>query len=96
MSDLVLYLWVALGVLISVGLPLIRPFLPLPKKLRTGSNPGWDKAVPYLATALFSLIVAVLVVAFLGDSINSWRTALLAGYTADSTLQKITTGNTTI
>jgi hypothetical protein len=49
---------------------------------------------PYVATGIFSLVVAMLIVAAMGDQLNSWSTALIAGYAWDSTLQKLTTGNT--
>ncbi len=88
-----IYLSVALGVAISVLLPVIRAMLPKPPSAQeVGST--WAAIRPYVATGIFSLIVAVLVVAILGDQLNTWRAALLAGYTSDSTLQKFTTGNT--
>ena len=62
------------------------------KKLSYGSK-VWLRIRPYLATVLFSLGAALLVVAFVGDTLTSWKAALLAGYTVDSTLQKISTGN---
>jgi hypothetical protein len=93
MSTFLLYLFVALGVAVSVVLPLVRAFLPKPGLARARAQARWVQARPYVATAVFSLIVGLLVVAFLGDTIHTWQSALLAGYTADSTLQKITTGN---
>jgi hypothetical protein len=102
-SDFELYLYVALGVAVSVLLPIIRQYLPKPE-FRGGGGPPtflgqlgeklrefWDKSRPYIVTAIFSLIVALVIVAFLGDTIKTWQSAFLAGYTADSTLQKITT-----
>lgn len=89
-----LYLWVAVGVAVSVILPVLRPLLPKPLRLKDVKGVFWTAAKPYIITAIFSLIVALVLVAFLGpDTINSWQAAFLAGYTADSTLQKITTGN---
>ncbi|MGD0174571.1 MAG: hypothetical protein ABSC61_09165 [Anaerolineales bacterium] len=101
-TDNILYLYVVLGVLVSVTLPIIRQYLPKPtiKALTNVSLWGriketlsglWEKARPYIVTAVFSLIVALVIFAFLGDSIKTWQSAFLAGYTADSTLQKITT-----
>ena len=95
-SNVFLYLMMAVGVVVSVVLPLIRPFVPKPPGFdRTGWEKFWKFARPYLATAVFSLILALLVLAALQETITDWRTAFLAGYTADSTLQKITTGNQT-
>ena len=104
-ADLTLYLYVALGVVVSVLLPVIRQYLPRPE-FRGGGGPPtfmerlgekisdfWEKSRPYVVTAIFSLIVALVIVAFLGDTIKTWQSAFLAGYTADSTLQKITTSS---
>jgi hypothetical protein len=54
----------------------------------------WQTIRPYVATGIFSLVAAVLIVAAMGDRLDSWSAALIAGYTWDSTLQKLTTGNT--
>jgi len=89
---MVIYLSVTGGVVISVMLPLIRALLPKPPKAM-GSGTSWDRIRPYVASGIFSLIVALLVVAAMGDALDSWRTALLAGYMWDSTLQKATSGN---
>jgi len=89
---MVIFLAVAAGVAVSVILPIIRPLLPKPLG---PENRGevWEIIKPYLITAIFSLIVALVLVAFLGDTIKTPGAGFLAGYTADSTLQKITTGN---
>ncbi|MGH7713298.1 MAG: hypothetical protein ACREOG_18565 [Gemmatimonadaceae bacterium] len=99
MSKLQLYLFVALGVAVSIILPLIRAFLPKPKKdpnikWRDRAKELWLKIRPYVATAIFSLIVAALLMAAFGDKITTWQAALIAGYGFDSTLQKLSTGNT--
>jgi len=87
-----IYISVALGVAISVILPLIRALLPKPPSV-LNKKPFWEVARPYIATGLFSLITAALVVAAMGTQLDTWQTALLAGYMWDSTLQKATTGN---
>ena len=88
------FAFMALGVAISVVLPLIRRrFHGLSKRSRTGPASGIHARTPYVATALFSLLVAALLMAYLGATITSWTGALLAGYTCDSTLQKLATGN---
>jgi hypothetical protein len=38
---------------------------------------------------VFSLLVALLVLAFMRDKIVDWQSALIAGYLSDSTLQRI-------
>jgi len=92
---MIIYFSVALGVVISIVLPLIRPLLPKPPKVtgQSKKESKWSKAWkiirPYAITGLFSLIVALLIVAFFGETIDTWQKGLLAGYTADSTLQKL-------
>lgn len=88
-----IYLAVAAGITISVVLPLLRALLPKPPTRLAGES-RWLVIRPYLATGVFSLIVAVLIVAAMGDQLQTWSAALIAGYTWDSTLQKLTTGNT--
>jgi hypothetical protein len=55
--------------------------------------PNWERVRPYVATGLFSLVVALLVAAVVGSQLDTWSKALIAGYLWDSTLQKATTGN---
>jgi hypothetical protein len=50
----------------------------------------WPVLRPYVVVGVFSLAVSVLIVAFLGDKLKTWESALIAGYVWDSTLQKIT------
>ena len=90
-----IYFSAAAGVAISVILPLIKALLPIPGG-RLPAGRTWLQIRPYVATGLFSLIVAVLVVAAMGAQLTSWSTALMAGYMWDSTLQKLTTGNTAV
>jgi hypothetical protein len=52
----------------------------------------WKRIKPFVVLGVFSLMVSVLIVAFFQDKMETWRTALIAGYLWDSTLQKITTG----
>ncbi len=93
---MLIYFSVALGVIISIILPILRAMLPkavvttLAKKESRVSK-LWAVTKPYVVTGIFSLLVAVVIVAFLGDAIDTWQKAFLAGYTADSTLQKLTT-----
>jgi len=92
MTGFLIYLAVALGVAVSIVLPLIRPLLPKPPAAKAAiATDMWAFAKPYLITGIFSLVVALILVAFLGETIDTWQKAFLAGYTADATLQKITT-----
>lgn len=88
-----IYGFCALGVFISVLLPILRRALPKPDGTPAGLSAllprVWACAKPYVVTGIFSLVVAVLLVAFLQDQLTDWRAALLAGYAADSTLQKM-------
>jgi hypothetical protein len=89
---MIVYLSVAAGVAISVLLPLIRALLPLPPQPLRGLPP-WERCRPYIMTGIFSLVVALLVVAAMGSQLDTWSKALIAGYLWDSTLQKATSGN---
>ena len=86
------YFICAVGVVISVILPILRALLPGPP---TG-NSRWEKAKaiwlaarPYIVLGVFSLVSALLIVAASGETLKDWRAALLAGYAWDSTLQKL-------
>ena len=84
------YWFCVLGILISIILPILRQFLPKPIALTSGI-PAWKR---YAAIGLFSLITAVVVVAFGRAEVSKWFwfDALLAGYARDSTLQKVIGG----
>lgn len=98
------YAAISLGVFISIILPVLKQFIVQPPAKPELYSKGmgdleppkstWfsdfmELAKPYLLTGVFSLIVGLLLLAFLGESITSWQAALLAGYTGDSTLQKL-------
>lgn len=98
MIDPITYLWCALGIVISVILPVIWELVyqsfPRKQRLETLVKTSvwrviWDAAKPYLLLALASLITALLIVGVLGDTLKDSRAALLAGYAWDSTLQKL-------
>lgn len=90
-----IYFAVALGIAISVILPLIRAKLPKPPRHLEGALKP-ENVWPYVATGVFSLIAALLILAAMGDQLDTWGKALIAGYAWDSTLQKITTGNVAV
>jgi len=91
-----IYLACVSGIVISVVLPiLIRA---LPEAPAGGSVAAaeprwlaglWEQAKPYLVTGLFSALAAFLIIAYLGEHLKDWRSALLAGYAWDSTIQKV-------
>jgi hypothetical protein len=70
------------------------------KQFGTGEPQGFNKfgatarrvaeaAKPYVILGAFSLVVSILIIAFLSKEIATWQSALIAGYLWDSTLQKI-------
>jgi len=71
------------GVLISIFLPVVKQYIIKPRGGR------FVASKPYLMTGLFSLMVGLLIFAFVEETITGWKEALLAGYVWDSTLQKI-------
>ncbi|MGO7423735.1 hypothetical protein ACCT09_28845 [Rhizobium ruizarguesonis] len=97
-ASLTIYFWCLVGIVISTLLPVlweyVRTQFPLPKSLGGQKGIVVDQAVwlvikPYAALGLASALTAILLVAFLGDSIADARAAILAGYAWDSTLQKL-------
>lgn len=85
------YLIVALGIMISVLLPILRQFLPRPPIVGGVAAVDQTKTIAkqYLALGVVSLLTALLIMAFASGSLDTWKAALLAGYAWDSTLQKI-------
>ena len=92
MPDLTLFLWCVLGVIISVVLP---PILQYVRKafskieLAVDGRQIWEDFKPYVLLGVASVFVSIILFAAIGDTITDWKTALLAGYLFDSTLQKI-------
>jgi len=82
-----IYIFSALGILISIVIPILRKSIPRDGKRGLGGL--WGIIKPYLIIGVFSLLTALLVVAFSGDALEDWKAALLAGYAWDSTLQKL-------
>jgi hypothetical protein len=84
------YLLVALGIVVSVIIPILREGLPKPGAEGSALEGFLEIARPYVVLGLFSLATGLILVAFAGDTVRqSWQTAVLAGYAWDSTLQKI-------
>jgi hypothetical protein len=85
------YLTVALGIVISVVLPILRQFLPKPPIIGGVAAVDQTRTVvkQYLVLGIFSLLTALVIMAFASSLLDTWKAALLAGYAWDSTLQKI-------
>lgn len=93
------YFWCAVGIVISVLLPILweavhRSFpKPAPRDLGAGApevlEKFWNVVKPYVWLGIASLLTAILIVAFMGETLKDYRAALLAGYAWDSTLQKL-------
>jgi hypothetical protein len=94
-----IYLWVAVGIVISVILPIIwaAVYRYFPKPAPAGGTAAvapamldfWRIVAPYVLLGVASLLTAILIVAFLGDKLTDFKAAILAGYAWDSTLQKL-------
>jgi hypothetical protein len=89
-----------LGILFSIFLPGLRR---IAEKYRQEAGAAGAESTgaaimkaikPYLAIGAFAIVTGMLLMAALGDTINSWSIALLFGYawesTLDSTIRKIT------
>lgn len=87
-------LFCSLGVALSVIIPVLRRFLPRTRGGTAGIGGAllpefWRISKPYVILGIYSLAVALIVIAFAGETVTDWRFALLLGYSSDSTLQKI-------
>lgn len=90
MFDWNMYLWCAIGVIISVILPPLSQYIKGEFSIaERGGKEIWIILKPYVGLIVLSLIISLLIIAFMGDIIPDWKGALLAGYASDSTLQKI-------
>lgn len=91
-----IYMFSALGIVTSIALPILRQSIPKPEVTlyKTTAKPStasrlWSIAKPYASIGAFSLLTALLIVAFAGDTLTDWRAAFLLGYAWDSTVQKV-------
>ena len=91
--NVTIYAWCVLGIVISVVLPplwaVVRQRFPDQAQSKGMAADIWDISKPYVALGAASALTALLLVAFLGDSLVDPRAAILAGYAWDSTLQKL-------
>ena len=86
------YIFCVLGILISIALPIVRTMLPPAPGATLNAltlSDRWQQARPFVAIGIFSVLTALLIIAFTRGSLGDWRAALLAGYAWDSTLQKV-------
>ncbi|MFL9458130.1 hypothetical protein AB0758_44795 [Tolypothrix bouteillei VB521301_2] len=100
MTDLILYLWVVVGVLLSTLLPIAAKWL---REINNEDTKGLGDiakkvgtfAQPYFKIMLASMIISLLALAVyragLGGNavIDNWAKAVIYGYTWDSTFQKV-------
>jgi chromate transport protein ChrA len=90
------YLAVVAGIVISVLYPILRQALPRPR-VGVAGVPGflpraWNASKPYIVTLIFAFVTAPLIMAFLGDKLDSWPAALLAGFAWEATIEKVKEG----
>lgn len=93
MSLITVYPYVALGIVISVVLPILRKSIPTPSRDSRFAGKGfrerlWPIAKPYVMLGIFSLLAAIIIVASLGDTLTDWKLAVIAGFSWDSLIQK--------
>jgi hypothetical protein len=90
MTDTQSYLWVSLGVLIAVVLPVLMGFIKKQFPPTAGALPPWVKK--YGALLLFSLLTALPCLAIWktqhpGDQLT-WFTSFLLGFGWESAIEK--------
>jgi hypothetical protein len=80
------------GIGASVTISVVARLLPLPLRIthRSGLRITiWRVARPYLGSAALSLFIAVVILASSEMGSIAWYDAVLVGYAADSTMQKL-------
>lgn len=96
-----IYGFIVIGIIISVIIPILRALLPRPRNALVKAIKDRDEtptfraifseaARPYFYLAIFSIVTAVIVLAYLGSGVSSitWANAVIYGFTWDSILQK--------
>lgn len=89
-----IYGYIVLGIVASVALPIlwsaVRFYLPKPPgEHKAAAAVVWPAIRPYVLLGLASAVTAFLVYATGGEGLRSWQLAILAGYSWDSTLQRL-------
>jgi len=86
-------LWhVSEGIAASLAISILARLLPLPHRLTIHSNLGltvWRVARPYVGMTAISLLLAIVALAFGEIRDLAWYDAMMAGYAADATMQKL-------
>jgi hypothetical protein len=99
LSKWVVYLWIVLGVFVSLIMPVIKQ-LATPPQGGKGGLTGffariWPIARPYVFMGIYSLLSALIILAGLSAAklpmVNTFGSAFLLGYFCDATLQKLKT-----
>jgi uncharacterized membrane protein len=87
------FIWCVIGVVVSFVLPVllleVRKYWPANASIRAEFPSFWQLVRPYVLLGIASTVIALMVLAFLGDLVTDSRVAFLAGYASDSTLQKM-------
>ena len=85
MSDVVAFLWIVVGIILSVLVPWAASILN-PQDRRESSL---QRYLPYAGAALVVGFFTLVVVKFGGGSLKTWYEALMVGYFWEATLEKI-------
>lgn len=80
--------WVTFGIVLSIVIPILRAQLP-DSKMKVLNIPFKQYAKTYLIIAVFSMLTAFIILAFVEGQDLKWNGLLLAGYAWDSTIQKL-------
>ncbi|MCC5600632.1 hypothetical protein [Nostoc favosum] len=100
MTDIELYVWFVAGILLSTLVPVAVKWI---KEVSDTTSHGfgdqlakvWHFAKPYFRAMLGSMVLGLLILALYRSGqggqagIKHWATALIYGYSWDSTVQKI-------
>jgi len=88
-----IYFLVVIGIIISIVYPILRQAIPRPKNAAPALLTRiWEALKPYIIVLIIALISAPLVIAFMGEKINNYESAILAGFAWESILEKIKNG----
>jgi hypothetical protein len=85
MSDVVAFLWIVAGVILSVLVPWAASILN-PQDERESSL---QRYLPYAGAALVIGLFTLVVIKFADGSLKTWYEALMVGYFWEATLEKI-------
>lgn len=96
LNDWQSFIWIVLGVILSVTVPIaVKVLKPKVELQGTSSSRSFKWAEPYIKTGAASVVVGFLTlitVRYTGGNFTDWTQALMTGYLWDSTLQKVRDG----